>query len=152
MTIQGWWTLYVSWGLGLGLALLAACFWKPWNCAVSVTGSLGAAAGLWLPAHLSAAKFFSCCLIVRVSISVWARWLIWSRAVWNFLIEPDVWFWSVLQAVETHAVLCEFFSGLGTTVYIWLVWSPVQWGDPGWICCPRLHCVFWGLFLCLESR
>ena len=56
-------------------------------------------------AWLSAAKFFSCCLIMRASSSVWARWLIWSGAV-RFSVEPDVWFWSVLQAVRTRGVLC----------------------------------------------
>ena len=42
----------------------------------------------------------------------------------EFTVEPDVWFWSILQAVGTQSSL-RVLSELGVTVYIWLAWSPL---------------------------
>ena len=111
--LQVCWTLCVFWvlGLGLGLALLAGWFLEAWELCwfgYRLSSSCCWASMAWL----SAVKFFSCCLIIRASSSAWARWLIWSKAIWNSRSMPDVWFWSVLQAVGTRGVLCVFSQDL----------------------------------------
>ena len=71
----------------------------------------------------------------------------------EFSIEPDMWFWSVLQAVGTRRVLCVFSQNLE---------RPFEFGSSGLQCSEAipdgfatLVCfalVVWGLVLRLESR
>ena len=40
----------------------------------------------------------------------------------EFSVEPDVWFWSVLQAIGTLRIFLCVLSELGVTIKIWLMW------------------------------
>ena len=68
----------------------------------------------------------------------------------EFFVEPDVRFWSELQAVWTRGVLCVFSQDSERPFTFGS--SGLQCDGSGWICCPRLPCAFWGLVLYLESR
>lgn len=94
-------------GLSLGLALLAAWFpavaWKLCWC-----GYRSCRSCCWAWIALSAAKFFSFCLIITTDSSAWAQPLIWSRAASGILCRT-VYEASVCTVnVGTHRVLCVF--------------------------------------------